>query len=132
MNAEIAVQEKQRIVEETKMESIRIIEQKKKQVEQEKLIADIEIEKNKTELIKSSSQNLVEQAKAKTEAIRLEIEPLKQLSPELVEALLLGQLDSSRIVARAMRDLSKNADKIGNLNISPELLQSLIPQITNK
>jgi hypothetical protein len=30
------------------------------------------------------------------------------------------------MVARAMRDLSRNADRIGNLNISPELLESLI------
>lgn len=132
MNAEIAVQEKQRIIEETKMESVRSIERKRKEVENEKLDADIQLEKKRNEFVKNSNQNIIEQAKAKTEAMRLELEPLKQLSPELVEALLLGQLDSGRIVARAMKDLSKNAEKIGNLNISPDLLQSLIPNLTNK
>ncbi|MCC6274576.1 MAG: band 7 protein, partial [Leptospiraceae bacterium] len=33
---------------------------------------------------------------------------------------------SSKIIGRALRDIAKNADKIGNLNISPDLLTSLI------
>jgi hypothetical protein len=35
-------------------------------------------------------------------------------------------MNSQQIVSRAMRDLAKNAQKIGNLNISPDLLNSLL------
>jgi hypothetical protein len=126
MNAEIAVQEKLRIVEETKMEAQRSLERKSKEIEQEKLEAEIQLEKRRSELVASISQNRVEEAKAKSEAMRLELAVLRDLSPELVEALLLNQMDARSMVARAMRDLSRNADRIGNLNISPELLESLI------
>ena len=132
MNAEIAVQEKVRVVEETKMESARSLERKRKEIEQEKLEAEIQLEERRRELVANTSHNLIEQAKAKSEATRMELALLRDLSPELVEALLLNHMDAGSMVARAMRDLSRNADKIGNLNISPELLESLIDRAPKK
>jgi hypothetical protein len=35
-------------------------------------------------------------------------------------------LDPRKLVAMAFRDMADNADKIGNLNISPDLLSSLL------
>ena len=126
MNAEIAVQEKIRIVEETKIESERSLERKRKEIEQEKLEAEIQLEDRRKSFIDNAARNQIEQAKAKSEAMRLEISVLRDLNPELIEALLINQMDAGNIVARAMRDMSRNADKIGNLNISPELLASLL------
>lgn len=126
MNAEIAVQEKTRIVEETKMEAARSIEQKRLEIQKEKLEAEIQMEERRQGLIENESRNVIEQARARAEATRLQMDLLRGLPPELTELLLLGQMDAGKIVARAMRDLSKNAAKIGTLNISPELLESLI------
>lgn len=126
MNAEIAVQEKTRIVEETKMEAVRSIEQKRQEIEKEKLETQIQMEERRQGLVENESRNVIEQARARAEAMRLQMELLKGLSSEHVELLLLSQMDSNKIVARAMRDLARNADRIGTLNISPELLDSLL------
>ena len=37
-----------------------------------------------------------------------------------------GGIDAKSLVAMAFRDLADNAEKIGNLNISPELLNALL------
>ncbi len=37
-----------------------------------------------------------------------------------------GGLDARQLIAMAFRDLADNADKIGNLNISPDLLHALL------
>ena len=40
-------------------------------------------------------------------------------------------LDSGQLIAMAFRDLADNAEKVGTLNISPELLQSLLGATEN-
>ncbi|MBE7410574.1 MAG: band 7 protein [Leptospiraceae bacterium] len=125
-NAEIAVQEKQKVVEEAKMLTQKSVEQKKHEIEEEKLVAKVRLEEKKKGLVKLQSENTIDYAKARAESMRLELNSLNSLKPELLEILAANQMDSSQILSRALRDIAKNAEKIGNLNISPELLTSLI------
>ena len=39
-----------------------------------------------------------------------------------------GGADPKNMIAMAFRDLADNADKIGQLNVSPELLSTLLSQ----
>ena len=39
-----------------------------------------------------------------------------------------GNADASTMVASAFDQLSRNAEKIGQLNITPDLLQALLPR----
>lgn len=126
MNAEISVQEKQKLVEIAKMDAKLAVESKNSDIAKLKLDSMIEQEKKKSELVSSQSKNMVEYSKAKAQSLSQEIAPLKELSAEILEALSLNQMNSSELIARAFRDLAKNSEKIGNLNISPDLLQSLI------
>ena len=126
MNAEIAVQEKQRKLEEEKMNALQSVEKKKAEIEREKLQSQIAQEEKRKEFVNFAAQNAVEEAKSRAESIRLELQAVATLSPELLEILADNQMDSRRVISRAMRDLAKNAGKIGNLNISPELLTELL------
>ena len=40
-------------------------------------------------------------------------------------------LDSRKVLALAMRDIGNNADKVGNLNITSEVLADLLQTGTN-
>ena len=113
-------------VEEAKMLTQQSIEQKKNQIEEEKLLAKVSLEDKKKDLVKLQSENTISYAKARAESMRMELESINSLQPELLEILAANQMDSSKIISRALRDIAKNAEKIGNLNISPELLTSLI------
>jgi len=45
-------------------------------------------------------------------------------------ALSAGQVDSKLAIAMAFRDLAENAEKIGTLNVTPDLLNTLLDQKT--
>lgn len=128
MNAEIAVQEKQKLVEEAKMEAKASVARKKREIEQEEMEARTHLEQKRKELVKLENENRLDQARTEGQAIRSQLEGLTALSPDLLEVLAANQMDARQIVSRAMRDLASNAGKIGNLNISPDLLQSLLQE----
>ena len=46
---------------------------------------------------------------------------------DVLQALALGSAAPGTIIAAAFQELAQNAGKIGELNISPDLLQQLIP-----
>ncbi|OHD14142.1 MAG: band 7 protein [Spirochaetes bacterium GWD1_27_9] len=126
MNGEIAVQEKQKIVEEAKMNTTQSVEQKKNLIEEEKLQSQIKLEEKRKSLVNLQSENSINQSKAKAESLKLELQALNSLNPELLEVLALNQMDSKRVISNAIKELAKNAQKIGNLNISPDLLNTLL------
>ncbi|PJZ78288.1 SPFH domain-containing protein [Leptospira neocaledonica] len=126
MNAEIAVQEKQKLVEEAKMDSVQAVERKRAEIESLKLSSQIDLEKKKKDLVEFQTKNLLEFSKARGQASKEELSALKDLSPEILEVLATGNMDSSKLISKAIRDLAKNASKIGNLNLSPELMTLLI------
>jgi len=128
MNAEIAVQEKQRAVEDEKMKTVESIERKKGEIEEQKLLAKTTLEEKRRKLVDLETQNSVAYARARAEAMRLEMDALARLSPELLDVLSANQMDSKKLISRAMRDLARSAQKIGNLNISPDLLTSLLSE----
>ena len=51
---------------------------------------------------------------------------MKDVDWRTLMAAQSGGLDSSQLIAMAFRDLADKADHIGNLNISTELLNSLL------
>ena len=55
---------------------------------------------------------------------------LGELRPELLEVLATNQMNARRLVSRAFGDLARGAEKIGRLNISPDLLNSLLDDET--
>jgi hypothetical protein len=108
LNTEIAVEEKRRTVRETKMR------------------ADIAIEQERTQLVESRVENQRKESQARADGIRAVLEPMKDVDWRTLMAAQSGGLDSSQLIAMAFRDLADKADHIGNLNISTELLNSLL------
>ena len=53
------------------------------------------------------------------------MEVYNALRPEVLEALSMSGMDAKAIIARAFLQIGENAQRIGNLNVSPELLEAL-------
>ncbi|MCB1173816.1 MAG: band 7 protein [Leptospiraceae bacterium] len=126
MNVEIAVEEKQKDLEEAKMAAQKAVEQRRSEIEQLKIDAGIDQERKRKELVAIESENELARARTRAEALRQEFQALNSLSPELLEALIHSRMDSRDFIAKAIRDLANNAQKVGNLNLSPDLLHSLL------
>ena len=48
------------------------------------------------------------------------------IDKDVLTALLLSGMDSGKMIAKAFGDLAANSEKIGNLNITPDLLDTLV------
>ena len=58
-------------------------------------------------------------------AIRTPGLAVSAVDPKVLQALALGSAEPGTIIAAAFQELAQNAGKIGELNISPDLLQQL-------
>jgi len=54
------------------------------------------------------------------------LKPLRDLEPAVLQMLSVQTADPRLMVSLAFKELAQNAAKIGTLNISPDLLQTLL------
>lgn len=106
LNTEIAVEQKQRTVRETKM------------------AAEIAVEEQRAVLVDHKVANERKEADAKAYALKAMLEPIKDSDWKTLLAAGGGG-DARLNIALAFRELAENAAKIGELNISPDLLTGL-------
>lgn len=107
LDTEIAVAEKQRRVRETQMEG------------------EIAVERQRASLVDSRVENERKEAEARGAALKALLDPVRDVDWRTLLAMQ-GNADPSILVSSAFDQLARNAEKIGELNISPELLQSLV------
>lgn len=108
LNTEVAVQTKQREIEETR------------------LAGQIALEETRRQLVTTEAANSKTRAEAQAYSMRATLEPLAALDPKALQVLAGANADPRLAVAMAFQELAANATKVGNLNISPELLDSLL------
>jgi hypothetical protein len=126
LNTEIAVEEKHRQIRETKMAAELAMEQKQREVREARMAADIAVEQQRGALLERRTAN--ERSEADTRAYGLEavLKPVRGIDWKTLMMLTQGGADPQRLIALAFQGLAENAQKIGELNISPDLLQSLL------
>ncbi len=88
------------------------VEQERK-IKQNELSTAVDLEQRRQELVDLQGDNARKQAAFTSDATRIELDPFTTLSPQLLLAL-------------AFRDFAANAQKIGNLTISSEILEQLL------
>jgi len=128
LNTEIAIQQKQRQIRETKAAADLAIEMKEQEIRETKLAGQITLEDERKKFIAAHTENARTQADAQAYAVRASLQPLNELSPEVLTALSTQTGDPRLMIAKAIQELAQNAGKIGQLNISPDLLQTLLNQ----
>ena len=125
LNTEIAVEEKKKQIAEKKMESDVQKAENDKKLREMQLDADIAIENQRKTLIDQRTQNDKKEAETKGYVLETTLKPYKELDWKTLTALNNNN-DAKFNISLAFRELADNADKIGNLNISPELLDSIL------
>lgn len=85
-------------------------------------IALEEQNKNLTSLRATNAQT---EADAKAYAVSATMKAVHGIDPKVLQALMVGQADPSVLIAQAFQGLAEGAGRIGELNISPDLLQQL-------
>jgi len=126
LRTELAVEEKRREISESKIEAERALQEKRRQIQQEQMNADVALETKRKELVDMATENEKKQGEAKAYGIEQMMLALSKLDPALVEAISNSGMEPDRIIAQAFKGLAGNASKIGQLNITPDLLDGLM------
>src|SRR5688572_19321249 len=133
LNTEIAVENKKRQIRETQMEAERAVQEKKHQVQREALEAGIGMEDRRKSLVELASENAKAEADARAYGVASTMKALASADPKILQALASTGMKPEQLIAFAFQELAGKADKIGQLNISPDLLRELLtPQAARK
>lgn len=124
-NTEIAIENKKRQVRETQLEAERAVQQKQNQLKDEQLHFDTEQEAKKQALIELTVQNAKAKADAKAYELSAIMKALENTDLNVIQSLASIGMQPNKLIALAFQGLAEKAEKIGQLNISPDLLQEL-------
>lgn len=126
LNTEIAVQEKQKQINEKQWQIKMIDADKARKLREMKMEADLVVEEQKTKLTEIQAANEKRIADAKGYMLEKTLQPYKELDWRMLMAIQPSNLTAMDNIGFAFRELAENADKIGTLNITPDLLETVI------
>ena len=118
--------EQERRIKESELNTEIAVEEKRRQIRETKMSADIAVESQRSGLIERQVENERRVADTRAYALEATLRPLREMDWRTLMAVSSGKLDAKTSIAMAFRDLAENAQKIGQLNISPDLLDTLL------
>jgi len=125
LNTEIAVEEKRKQIAEKQAQTDIQQADNERKLREMKVQADISIENQRKLLIEQKTDNERKEADTQGYVLETTLKPYKQIDWKILTALS-NNTDPKFNIALAFRELAENAGKIGTLNISPELLDTLL------
>ncbi len=121
-----AAVEQERIIKESELSTELAVELKKREIRERKMAADIAVEEQRSQLVTKKAENDKQDADARAYAIAATLEPIKNMDWKTLLAASGSAADPKLMIALAFRELAENATKIGELNMSPDLLKTLL------
>jgi hypothetical protein len=128
LDTEIAVEQKKRTIRETQMEAEAAVRRKKNELRQADMDAEVHLEDRRRSFVEINAQNIRTTAEAEAHRVAAVVAALKNADPRIVQALAASGMQPGQLIAQAFTGLAEKAERIGQLNLSPDLLQSLLTQ----
>jgi len=125
-NTEISVEQKKRQVRETQLEAEQIVQLRQNQLREEQLLYAIKLEEKRRELTELEAENARLQADARAYGLKTAMEALEGVDAGVIQSLASVGMQPGKLMALAFQGLAENADKIGQLNITPDLLREIL------
>jgi hypothetical protein len=126
LETEIAVEKKSRTVRETKMDAEAALREREQALRQKQMEADIALEDTRTAFVETNAANTRVLAEAEAHRVGAVMEALRSTDPRVVQALAAVGMQPGQLIAQAFGGIAERAERIGQLNVSPELLQGLL------
>lgn len=148
LSTEVSVEEKKKKIRETEIETKKMLLEKESELkryeiekkaererieieaqitrEQIRIESELELEKKRKELTELKLENAKKEAEAEAFRIAAIMEAYNKMNPDVLVALATMSMEPERVIAQAFEKLAVNSEKIGQLNITPDLLESII------
>lgn len=119
-----AAVEEERKIKESELNTQIAVEQKNREIREVQMSGEIAVEEQRAAFIARKAQNDRIDSDSRAYAIEATLKPYKDADWKTLAAL--GGADARTNIAIAFRELAENATKIGELNITPDLLRTLL------
>jgi hypothetical protein len=126
LDTEIAVEQKKRQIQETQMEAKAAVMRRQNELRGEQMGSDIELEQHRKDLVEGQADNTRKLAEAEAHKVSTLMQALEKADPRVVQALAAVGMQPAQLIAQAFGGIADRAEHIGQLNMSPELLNSLM------
>ena len=126
LDTEVAVEEKRREIQASRMEAKAALLRRENELRNEQMGADIELENQRKSLVAGQADNARALAEAEAHRVRSVMAALQATDPRIVQALASSGMQPGQLIAQAFSGIAEKAERIGQLNVSPDLLQSLM------
>lgn len=121
-----AAVEQERLIKESELNTEIAVEEKNRQIRETRMAAEIAVEEQRSQLIDRRVENEHKDADSRAYTLTETLKPLRDLDWKTLMMLGGKNADPKAMVALAFQEMAENAQKIGELNVSPDLLRSLI------
>ncbi|HET9803141.1 MAG TPA: SPFH domain-containing protein [Candidatus Acidoferrum sp.] len=118
--------EQERRIRESELNTEIAVEEKRRQIRETQIAADIAIEEQRSTLMEKRVENDKKEADSRAYALDATLKPVRNVDWKTLMAFSQNGADSKTVIAMAFQELASNAQKIGELNISPDLLHTLL------
>jgi hypothetical protein len=108
------------------MEAEASVRRKKHELRKAEMEADISLEDRRQSFVKINAENTRTLAEAEAHRLAAVVKSLQAADPRLIQALAAAGMDPGQLIAQAFGGLAERAERIGQLNVSSELLQTLM------
>lgn len=117
-------------IRERELENERVITEQQRAVRQSQVEADVAIERERQELVTQQAENEKTLSAVRIDTLRQTVEAMGRVDWKTIAASS-DQTDAKQLIALAFGELAGSAEKIGRLDISPDLLSRLMDDDSN-
>jgi hypothetical protein len=121
-----AAVEQERRIKESELQTEIAVEEKRRQIRETQMATEIALEEQRAALIDRRVENERKDADSRAYALEATVKPLRSMDWRTLMTLASGGADPRTMIASAFQELAANAQKIGELNVTPDLLVSMI------
>lgn len=108
------------------MDAERAVQEKQAQLRQAEMASSVGLEEQRKQLVALAAANAKAEADARAYGISTTMQAISTADAPTLQALASVGMKPDQLIAMAFQELAGKADKIGQLNISPDLLRELM------
>ncbi len=133
LEMELERQEKEQEIKGKALECELALEEKEKdrkiKMQQKEIEEKIKLENRNKEFVDLEVENEKKRAEEQAYAVAAMMKAYENVNVALIEACAVANMDPKALMAKAFMELGENAGKIGTLNMTPDLLETIIGKV---
>ena len=118
--------DQERRIRENELQTDLLVQTKQRELHERELEGQIALEKQRAALTDEKVENERKEADCRAYSLKATLTPIQGMDWRVLMMLNANGNDAGTTIAMAFQELASNAQKIGELNISPDLLRTLI------